>query len=149
MARNPRSSRRKSLRTSALPLLRLEEQRGADCGIACIASLVGAKYEDVLAEASRREPIGVYMHDIGLYTSDVIKIAKRFGCNLREKRKCNFETDCGILAVAWNRKKGSHTHHYVIVVGGLIFDLTDLSVWNAKEYESANCVKFGSILVPV
>lgn len=132
-----------------VPLLRLERQRGADCGIACVSSLTGAKYEDVLAEANRKEPVGVYVHDVGLYSSEVVKLAKRFGCALREKQICNFEKDEGILAVAWNKKKGSHTHHYVIVLGGLIFDLSDMTVWAPDEYRQANKGKFGYILVPV
>jgi hypothetical protein len=129
-----------------LPLLKLEMQRGQDCALACIASLTGAKYEDVLYEASRDRTIGAYPHECGLFYKDIIRVAKRLGCSLRNKRKCNFSTDEGILGVDWLGKKISH--HVVVVMAGLIFDLADMTVWSPEEYKKANRAKFGSMLVP-
>lgn len=130
----------------ALPLLKLELQRGSDCGLACIASLIGRSYEDVLAEASRHKRTGEYPHCSGLYLNEIQRIAKRLGCILKQKRKCNFDVDEGILSIAWN--KGRFTNHVVILVQKLIFDLSDMTVWEPHEYERANKAKFGSILVP-
>lgn len=128
-----------------LPVLKLELQRGEDCGLACIASIIGVRYENVLAEASRVKPTG-YPHTAGLYLSDMIRIADRLGLKLRKKRACNLEKDEGILTIAW--KKNRFTHHVVVLVKGLIFDLADMTVWEPNEYAKAHRAKFGAILIP-
>lgn len=133
-------------KTCPLPLLKLEMQRGQDCGLACIASITGYRYEDVLAEASRKEPVGCFPHENGLYLSDMIRIAKRLGCSLKKKQTCNFSKDEGILAVGTRNKR--FTHHVVVVVKGLVFDCSDMTVWEPEEYKKANKAKFGSILIP-
>lgn len=130
----------------SFPILKLEMQRGEDCGLACIASITGYRYEDVLSEASRKEPIGSFPHENGLYLSDMIRIAKRLGCGLKKKKTCNFKEDEGILAVGAKNKR--FTHHVVVVAKGLIFDLSDMTVWEPEEYRKAYKMKFGAMLVP-
>ncbi len=133
--------------TPAFPLLKLEFQRGEDCGIACIASITGYRYEDVLATASRKKPVGCFPHETGLYLSEIGRIAAQLGCPLKKKRKCNFEKDEGILSVDW--KSGSrYCNHVVVVVKGLIFDLSDLSVWVPEDYKKSHKATFGSMLIP-
>jgi ABC-type bacteriocin/lantibiotic exporter with double-glycine peptidase domain len=132
----------------AFPLLKLEMQRGEDCGLACIASITGYRYEDVLSEASRKRPVGCFPHETGLYLSEIVRIAKQLGCTLKKKRVCNFDKDEGILSVDW--KSGSRfNHHVVVVVQGLIFDLSDMSVWMPSDYQKSHRAKFGSVLIPV
>jgi hypothetical protein len=129
------------------PLLKLEAQRGADCALACLASLTGFKYEDILAEASRKKPPGSFPHETGLYMSEIARIALLFGCVLKHKRTFNLEKDEGILAVKW--RTGKYKHHVVVAIKGIIIDLADMTVWTPADYKKFYRAKFCSMLVPI
>ena len=127
------------------PVLRLQPQRaGGDCGISCLSSITGLSYEDVLVEAAGEN---IRPHENGLYLNAMIRIAGRLGYPLRKKRVCNFFFDKGILDVTLKHRK-THDHHVVILMGGLIFDMSDATVWTPTAFKSRWKAEFGSILVP-
>jgi hypothetical protein len=128
------------------PILRFELQRAAgDCAIACLATISGKSYEDILVAAAKEKKVGCAPHETGLYMTAVVSIAKRIGYPLKKKRKCDFQKDKGILSVEFGN--GLRLPHVIVLLAGLLFE-TDGSVWLPWEYKKAHRAKFGSILIP-
>ncbi len=129
------------------PFLKLTKQRSeGDCGIAALSALFSLPYEDVLDMASRMcrdSP-----HRVGLYGTDILRIAKHLGHPLHRKRNCHFASDEGILGLMSKQKqrgKKVNNDHWVVVSHGLIFD--ELDIWEPKEYFKVYRFKPVSILV--
>jgi hypothetical protein len=137
------------------PLLRFEPQRAdADCCVASLATLLGVSYETILVEAARlrskkKGKRNIHPHDTGMYFSELVKIAKALGRPLRYKGRCNLKKDQGVLSVLMGKGGLTSRHHAVVYVAGLIFDLSDCTVWLPEIYRRQFRAKFESILVPV
>jgi hypothetical protein len=126
------------------PILRLERQRAeGDCAIACLASITGRSYEDVLIEAAKEK--GRSPHEEGLYLSAIIRVAERLGYPVRNKRPVNLVKDKGIVSVHYC---AGH-EHVLILMAGLIFETFDCTVWLPEEYQKEHRAKFTSVLVPI
>lgn len=128
------------------PFLKLTKQRAkGDCGIVALATLFSLPYEDVLDQASRLCKDSP--HIVGLYGTDILRIANQLGHPLHRKRRCRFEADEGILGLASRKQKRGkkmNEDHWVVVSHGFIFD--ELDVWEPKEYFKVYPYKPRSIL---
>ncbi len=115
-----------------VPLLTLVDGRtNSDCGIVALASWL-ADYDTArkAAEKEGNDPLKT-----GMYCSEVIRAARRFGLKLCVKRNIKFETDEGILSLGNSkreRKGKKYYGHYVVISHGLLFDGRD--VWLPKDY---------------
>lgn len=128
------------------PILTIHRQRAnGDCAIACIATWLNEPYEDVLSVASKENPMP---HNEGLHVTAMRVIAEKLGAKMRPKRRCNFNTDCGILSTERKYPDKKSMWHVVIVVNGLILDLNEMELWLPDDYRKAHKVFFRSILVP-
>jgi hypothetical protein len=127
------------------PLLKLEKQHetGGDCLLAAMASFLGFPYETILITAGKLTKLP---HINGMFYTTALKISKKLKRPLRVKRKCNFKTDSGILA-SKELHDGKWQTHAVVVQNGLIFDLSDLTVWEPDAYKETFNAKFQSMLV--
>lgn len=107
------------------PFLCVVPQRGStDCGIACVAMLLGVSYETALI-AFKKEPVR------GVKTREIHAAARRLGRRLHWSRKFDLETDTGLLAVRF-----ASTEHLVVLKEGLIVD-TDATIWEQDVYLAA------------
>lgn len=121
------------------PILRIVAQRHPnDCSIACLAMLCGVSYENALVAMASDEP-NVCVR--GAKARDIRRAAKRLGFALRSRRRFDLESDTGILNVSSPEQPNDHL---VVLKDGLIFD-TDLTVWDADVYLSANRARAGSL----
>ena len=99
------------------------QRKGFDCGIAALASFVGADYEDVYACAVAVSPT----FRQGLAMREMITIAEAFGHPLErvDYRKVDLLEDVGILGVNWHRsmwKIHGGVGHWVVLRRGTIID---------------------------
>ncbi len=109
-------------------VLALQTQRHArDCGIACLAMLLGLSYEDVLLAAPYQA-----MH-CGMSTRQILLTAKRLGFQLRVVRTFDLEEDTGLLRVGKRKWK---TDHLVMLKAGHVFD-TDAVIWEVDVFLAA------------
>lgn len=112
-----------------LPFLLVVPQRHeSDCGVACLAMLLGASYEVVIM---------AFRHNVmahGCTIQQLLGAGRRLGKTLRWTRKVNLETDTGILSV---RIRGAKREHVVLLKEDLIID-TDSTVWDAETYIKVN-----------
>lgn len=98
-----------------------------DCGVACLATLLGRSYEEVLLEAASVSPNVLRK---GLYASDLSKIALRFGVELRRRTSSDLEDRTGILEVSVKKRE-----HLVFLVNGLVFDPEEgMQLWEIDVY---------------
>jgi hypothetical protein len=129
------------------PSLRIQMQRASgDCCIASLATLTGIAYEDVLIEAAKERKVP---HNIGLFFTDLLRVAERLKYPMRKKARVNFFKDKGILDARLFHNMPHASNHAVILMAGLIFDQSDGSVWIPDEFRKRYQAKFGMILVPV
>lgn len=107
------------------PFLKVIPQRHeSDCGVACLAMLLGASYEVVLM---------AFRHNVmaqGTTLRQLLAAGGRLGKTLRWTRKVDLEADTGLLSLASARWT---THHMVLLKDDLIID-TDSTVWDADTY---------------
>lgn len=133
-------------------MLRLFPQRtDGDCSIACLATYLGRPYSTILKTAKRysRDPV-----KLGMFMTEIQKVAKKLGCSLVLKRHINFANHEGILSVdnyakGWRRRgKGKEPEGHVVVLWrGLIYDPTcGGTLWTVEQYKRCNKTKFTSIL---
>ncbi len=129
-----------------LPYLKMIPQQGkADCGVVCLAMLLGKPYLEVYAAAhGRRRP---HPEIIGMDTLQLKQAAKKFGITLALKRSWDPDTACGLLTVE-KIDRGPHDfqYHLVLLKFGLIFD-TDLTVWEPDVYYSTQKFRPVSLIV--
>jgi ABC-type bacteriocin/lantibiotic exporter with double-glycine peptidase domain len=123
----------------ALPVLRVVTARDCgDCGVCCLAMILGYSYEDIFAVAVGVTQ-NVEVHTAGMWIRQIVKIAEILGVTLHRRRKWDLETSCGILSLH-NTKR--NLGHVVVLKNGMIFDV-DGTVWEASVYleNSAYAVK--------
>lgn len=108
------------------PIIKVEiQQHEFDCGVACLAMLLGTDYEKTLIAFNSLNPLVR-----GVDTREIKQAAVRLGQRLRLSRRVDLEDDTGILRVAaanWT------TDHLVILKEGLIVD-TDGTLWDAQAF---------------
>lgn len=101
--------------------------------------LLGITYEESLLL------IGIHRPDVlatGVWINHITRAAKSAGTPLRRRRKCNLETDTGILSCSAPTWKHDHL---VIVKEGMVID-TDGTIWEADVYLSAHDATPGMFL---
>jgi hypothetical protein len=117
-----------------------------DCAVAAIATLTEQTYEDVYVEAAKVEPkrrgrSGVHLHTI-------IRIGKKMGILLLQKREPNLDEDEGLLVVEW--AKGSRheigTAHLIAVSHGVVADPADGIILPPDEYLAREKATAGAFL---
>lgn len=110
----------------------IEQRREGDCGLSALANYFHARYEDLYIEAVKIHP-AIRKGD-GLLVRHLREIAERVGRPLRVVRRCDFDTDNGVLGVLWNDTKRQYgIGHFVVLVKGQILDGADLYE-EADEY---------------
>lgn len=126
-----------------LPYLQVVTQRHkTDCGVACLAMLVGKSYEEVVMAFHDR----VLTH--GSTNRQVMAASRRLGYPLKWARAIDLETDIGILMVQGIYQKGKkplRMCHLVLLKEGMIFD-TDGTAWDVEAYVAAFKVKVLSLI---
>lgn len=110
------------------PFLQVVIQRhGKDCGVACLAMLLGLSYEATLL---------AFRHNVmvqGATIRQLLSAGRRLGHPLRWTRKVDLENDTGLLAL---RSKKWPSEHLVVLKDELIID-TDATVWEQDIYLAA------------
>jgi ABC-type bacteriocin/lantibiotic exporter with double-glycine peptidase domain len=129
------------------PLYTFEQQRAeGDCGIACLAMFIGRSYEDVLAAASASE-FDVQIHRRGIYLTQIIRIAKRFGVTLRRQKTFQPDEVAGLLSVTLRSTAFERPDHIVILHEGLILEMAYQQVWDYEDFIREHKAKIGTLLV--
>ncbi len=109
----------------AIPFLRVIAQKhDRDCGVACLAMLLGLEYEKVLA---------AFKHNVvchGTNIRQLVHAGKRLGYSLVWTRKVDVEHDTGLLMVKSSQWK---SEHMVVLKEDMIID-TDLTLWEASVF---------------
>jgi ABC-type bacteriocin/lantibiotic exporter with double-glycine peptidase domain len=120
--------------TAPQPIVQIVVQRAeGDCAIAALAMFLGFSYEDVLAAAVTREKTRTTpkVHRRGMFTSEIVKTAKRLGVALRSTSKFDPETANGLLGLV--PLDDTQPEHIVLLREGLIFD-TDGCCWEPDVF---------------
>ena len=103
-----------------------ERQRGSrDCAVAALACFAELPYEDVYVEAAKIDPRA--RGKMGLYSHEVIRLARRIGIVLKPTRTYDLDDDAGILRVRWNgpRGKAEPGGHFVAIRDGFVLCPSD------------------------
>lgn len=111
----------------------IHHQRGKhDCGVACLATLLGRSYEEVLVAAAKVSPNVLKK---GLYANDLAKIAASLGSELkRNVGQIDLDEKTGILEIKIKNRK-HHREHFAFLVNGLVFDPEEQGqIWDAYIY---------------
>lgn len=101
------------------------QQHSNDCTVACLATLLGEDYEDVLQ---------AFRHNVGARgatTRQILDAAKHLKHTLRLVRLVKLDTMTGIVAFRSSRWK---TDHVVVLKNELVFDPNDATLWEADDY---------------
>lgn len=122
------------------PILKVIAQRHEnDCGVACLAMLLGVSYENALVAIAQTEP---NVCARGLYFRDLTAAAKRLGYRLTRRKQFDIEADTGILNLSSHRWR---YEHLVILREGLILE-TDGTLWEAAVYLAHHKATSGTLL---
>lgn len=113
-----------------------------DCGVACLATLLGLKYED--ANDAFVEGTGKTASK-GYYQKDVIRAAAQAGVELTRVRQDKFDLSdtVGILGVGAT----SDWNHFVVLHNGSIYDAEDGQLYDVDEYMAIHGYKPWSVLI--
>ena len=123
------------------PILRVVTQRHSmDCGVACLAMLLGVSYENALVAIAQDAP---NVCAVGIWTTELRRAAKRLGFTLKAKRRIDLETDTGILNLSSAKWQSDHV---VILREGLIVE-TDGTLWEPEIFLRHHQAKTGMLLV--
>jgi ABC-type bacteriocin/lantibiotic exporter with double-glycine peptidase domain len=125
------------------------QRQGHDCGVAALASFVGARYEDMYCAAIAASDS--FMRREGLSIPEMIRMAKGFGRTLVKVhyRHVDLDEHIGILGVNWHRsqwKRHGACGHWVILRAGTIIDPAGPSYADATEYLAINKGRAGTLL---
>ena len=115
-----------------LPMAVVLQQGKADCGIACLAMLLGKTYLEVYAASISKKYRDPQVQ--GMDVARLKRTARRLGTKLALRRAWDAETDAGLLTVEKLAPKvDDFLQHLVVLKWGLIFD-TDGTVWEPDDY---------------
>ena len=110
----------------ASPVFRLTpQQHRYDCAVACLATLLGEDYDDVLQ---------AFKHNVaarGATTKEILEAARLLKHTLRRVRTVTLDSMTGIVAF---RSKLWKSDHVVVLKNELIFDPFDATLWDADDY---------------
>lgn len=125
------------------------QRRGNDCGVAALASFIGATYEDAYVAAVAASD--TFMRRQGLTIPEMIRMARGFGRTLTrvDYRRVDIDEHIGILGVNWHRsvwKRHGSTGHWVILRAGTIIDVSGPSYADAADYLAVNKGRAGTLL---
>lgn len=95
-----------------------------DCAIASLAMLLGKPYSEVYSMARRRR-------QAGLWSTDIRRIARRFGRQLTSYRQPLPQTPTGVLIV--ERPSSAHA---VLVFQGVVVNPADGLLWDFDAFLS-------------
>jgi ABC-type bacteriocin/lantibiotic exporter with double-glycine peptidase domain len=102
----------------------------ADCGVACLAMLLGESYAAVRATIRQRELDG-------LSNRQLRRIAHRFGKPLRFIRNGDLSEMVGIVDLQRptnpERRAGAWEGHYVVLIKGALYNPADGLIWTDIE----------------
>jgi len=125
------------------PIIRVIPQRyGGDCGVACLAMLLGVSYENALVAAAQVAP---NVCITGIWIKHMQTAALLLGYKLRRHRRFDIETDTGILVTNTKRPK-QYPVHVVVLREGLVIE-TDGCLWEAELYMKQHQATAGPLLV--
>lgn len=112
----------------AVPFIQVIPQRHKmDCGVACLAMLLGISYEAALM---------AFQHNVltqGTTIRQLVNAGQRLNVKLHWTRKVDMEEDTGLLMV---RSLRWGNDHMVVLKEDFIVD-TDSSLWNAQDFMGA------------
>lgn len=92
------------------------QKAASDCAIAAVAMLAGKPYRDVSDAALKLSPKS---HKSGMWTPEILKLAKRVGCALVKQPLDKLDDDAtGLLVV----RQTDGTSHAVAVFQGVVVD---------------------------
>ena len=116
----------------------------SDCGIAALAMILGEPYRNVSAIALKicKKP-----HERGMYTTDVMRVAKSFGCPLLKQLFIPDEGDykTGILVLR-RKKKGKIEQHFAVLFQGVLVNPADCLIWDLDTFLTRGSWKVVAIL---
>jgi len=105
-----------------------------DCAIAAIATLIEESYEDVFVAAAAVDK--KRRGKSGMHLPAIIRIGKKLGVILHQKRDINWDDDEGLLVVEW--AKGSMhevgSQHLVALSHGVVADPADGVILPPDDY---------------
>lgn len=100
-------------------------QKGStDCGLAALAMAIGVPYREVSDESRK---LNLKAHKVGLYTVDMLKLAKRLGHPMRKVRGV---CETGVLIVGRGKKQA----HAVTMFCGVLVNPADGLLWELESY---------------
>jgi hypothetical protein len=125
------------------------QRQGHDCGVAALASFIGARYEDVYCAAIATSDS--FMRREGLTIVDMVNMAAGFGRTLVRVhyRRVDLDEHTGVLGVNWHRsmwKKHGAPGHWVNLWNGIIYDPSGPEARDAHEYLCINKGRAGTLL---
>ncbi len=127
-------------RDDASPIIQVITQRSkSDCGVSCLAMVLGVSYEDALVAVAAEAP---RVMTCGVWLTELERAAVRLGRSFRRRRKFDMEDASGILNVlsdAWPH------NHLVVLLAGMIFD-TDGTIWEAQDFLKVQQARPGVLL---
>lgn len=113
-------------------------RREHDCGLWALSCLLSVPYEEVFLAASKEDKDAGAN---GLWMTQIVRIAKRLGAKLKERRRFNRYTTTGILGMYLGG-----IGHVNVLKQGQVID-TDLTVTDVDEYIRTRKAKITSVLV--
>lgn len=124
------------------PILRVVTQRQQlDCGIACLAMLLGRTYEEVLLVSAQVLP-DVYA--AGMTWRQLQAVAKRFGVSTKLNRYWERNPEsCGALCVS---AANWAVQHLVVLKDEIVVDPEDGTLWDLDVYLSVHKATTGYLL---
>lgn len=104
------------------------QKTSSDCALASLAMLLGKPYRQISDAALVVCP---RPHKSGLWTTEIIKVAKKLGATLkREDPKTFDEEGTGLLIV----RKRNGTSHVVLLFQGIVIDPSSGLVYDKDTY---------------
>lgn len=110
-----------------------------DCGVACLAMLLGLPYEDVYVAACK---VDRRFARLGLAMHEMQSIAKLCGVRLARRRLYDIEADTGILSV-----RAAKYWHFVVLFRGVVVDPDAGRIFDADEYRAIHDARFCTLLM--
>ncbi len=114
-----------------------KQHHDGDCAVACLASLLNVRYEEMLVAAAKVQPLVLVE---GLVNEEIIKIASLFGRTLEEHvgDEIDYRRSTGILGFKFGAEHIDNNEHAVVLSHGLVFDPADNEVWRVRDYAIAH-----------
>lgn len=121
------------------------QKEAGDCGISCLAMLLGKSYQEVIAAAPANA------HKKGLSMRGIRDTALKLGTPLRLRRKLDLKEDIGILGLlpdpTHNNGRIKRDEHVALLIEGHIYDTYVGRLWlDVDTYLQVERYRLGSLL---